>query len=125
MSTSKQATYKHYYLSLKKDLRLFEEAIDEVKYEYEDKGVPKKITVNNEKDIDLLGDVNAYIERDIKNDKDVNLLDLDVEIETTQLEAKVSDAAPVPEQIYVVPHREEAFDFLSDRPSEDNFINIK
>lgn len=125
MSRDKQATYKHYYLSLKKDLRLFEEAIDEVKYGYEDKSVPIDITATLEKDIDLLGDVDANMQRDSKNNKDVNLLDLDVGVETLDLQTKVADLEPVPEPVYLMPQREEAFDFLSDKPSAEDFINIK
>jgi len=127
------ATYRHYYLTLKKDLRLFEEAVDEIKYGGEhlqtDASPQKRDThADADKDVDFLGSAGEEDTPDAgqKEEDAGNLLDLTLQVADVDLLGDDANAPlhtpeqtpPLPQQVPEPPLRGEAFDFLSEKPSE-------
>ena len=132
------ATYRRYYLTLKKDLRAFEQAADEVQYgqidrQSRDKS-DRKSSSSGEEEVDLLelGEVHKkgkpvidtlQVQPDRNAEED--LLDLTVQAPDTDLLEKVDAVEVQPTQLVhhtpvavPMPEHREAFDFLSDSPSE-------
>ena len=121
--------YKTYCLNLKKDLRLFEEAIDEIKYGAEEKEPKKESSSNKENDIDLLGEIEINNDSNSTENKDVNFLDLEVESNPVELQNQTPQnqtfESPQPIQFgNTIQNRPEAFDFLGDKPSAEDFIKL-
>ena len=121
-----RGAYRHYYLTLKKDLRRFEEAADEIQYgQTQNAPTPQK---EENEEVDLLGGEGDAEHTIPQQSEDVDLLDLCVpatpvpDVQLVELTpATETQQTPLPDAEL----RGEAFDFLSDKPSERDFINIK
>lgn len=130
LDQEKKDLYKIYYLTLKKELRDYEEAMDEIKYGDLDIKPRKHVEANKENELDLIGDEDSNQNKNSKNaseEKNVNLLDLDVDLDALDVPVTSASQGPVFDQNLInnnVPVRQEAFDFLGDKPSEDDFINL-
>lgn len=141
LSKERIGKYKHYYLLLKKDLRRFEEAIDEINYGNEERDTNKGKKTAKDEALDLLdvdGNVKKNQPQQVGNEKEVDLLELDVNINdldiiTNDVPVQQTQTEPVEDNLNLLElvqqplifKQNDAFDFLSDKPSDENFIKIQ
>jgi len=141
LSKERIGKYKHYYLLLKKDLRRFEEAIDEINYGNEERDTIKGKATAKDEALDLLdvdGNVKKNQPEQVGNEKEVDLLELDVNINdldiiTNDVPVQQTQTEPVEDNLNLLElvqqpltfNQNDAFDFLSDKPSDENFIKIQ
>ena len=128
LSKDQIGKYKNYYLHLKKSLRRFEEAIDEIKYGIAEDGEEIEEARTDKDDLDLLGEIEIGDkqeekgEENNKSEKEGDFLGLNVE--TNALDLQPPQPTPTVQNQAPIQTRAEAFEFLSDNPSAEDFIKI-